>query len=307
MSDPYSILGVSKSASAADIKSAFRQLAKKNHPDQNPGDPKAKERFARINNAYDILGDADKRKQFDRGEIDSDGNPQHPGFGGFGQGGGNPFGGGFGHRGGRAFGGDADDILSEILGGLGGGQRQTTGGFGGFKQAQRPGKGTNLEAPLTVTLEQIAAGDKPSVTLPDGRKLAVTLPKPAEHGQIIRLKGQGGSGAHGGPKGDALITLKFATHPNFRADGTHLRHDAYVPLHDAYLGAKITVPTLTGKVKLTVPPLSSSGKTLRIPGKGLPGKTKAGDLLVTLHIAMPDTVDPALEALFKTQAQNAGS
>ncbi|WP_306257073.1 DnaJ C-terminal domain-containing protein [Pararhizobium sp. IMCC21322] len=329
MSDPYKILGVTKGASAADIKSAFRNLAKKNHPDQNPDDPKAKERFSRLNNAYDVIGDSEKRAQFDRGEIDGDGNPVHPGFGGGGAGGGGF--GGFGQGGGprpggasgQTFsGGGAEEILSEIFGGRGGfgrpGSGQSGPGQGGFGQggfgqagagqqgfggARRAQKGADVEGRLAITLEDFASGKKASVTLGDGRTVAVAVPIGTKDGQTIRLKGQGAPSPTGGAPGDARITVRFVPHPLFKVDGTNLRYDAPIHLHEAYLGGKIQVPTLAGRINLTVPPKSNSGSTMRIPGKGLPGKSKSGDLLVSLQIQFPDQPEPELEALMKRWAQ----
>ncbi|MEH6725146.1 MAG: DnaJ C-terminal domain-containing protein [Hyphomicrobiales bacterium] len=314
MSDPYKILGVTKGASAADIKSAFRNLAKKNHPDQNPNDPKAKERFSKINNAYDVLGDIEKRAQFDRGEIDGDGNPLHPGFGGFGQGGGARPGG----PSGQTFsGGGAEEILSEIFGGRGGFGRSgfgqggaAHGGFGqtgagpqGFGGSRRAQKGADVEGKLAITLEDLAAGKKASVILGDGRTVAVSVPKGTRDGQTIRLKGQGEPSPTGGASGDARITVRYIPHPLFKVDGTNLRYDAPIHLHEAYLGGKIQVPTLSGRVNLTVPPKSNSGSTMRIPGKGLPGKSKSGDLLVSLQIQFPDQAEPELEALMHNWAK----
>lgn len=317
MSDPYKILGVTKGASAADIKSAFRNLAKKNHPDQNPDDPKAKERFSRINNAYDVLGDSEKRAQFDRGEIDSDGNPVHPGFGGGGGGGFGGFRQGGGARPGGASGqtfagGGAEDILSEMFGGRGGAGSSGfgQGGFGqagagpqGFGGARRAQKGADVEGKLAITLEDLTAGKKASVTLGDGRTVAVAVPKGTKDGQTIRLKGQGAPSPTGGTSGDAKITVKFISHPLFKVDGANLRYDAPIHLHEAYLGGKIQVPTLSGRLNLTVPPKSNSGSTLRIPGKGLPGKSKSGDLLVSLQIQFPEQPEPDLEALMERWAQ----
>lgn len=303
MSDPYKILGVTKDASAAEIKSAFRKLAKKNHPDQNPDNPNAKDQFAKINNAYDVLGDEEKRAQFDRGEIDEVGNPKHPGFagaggfGGFRQGGGQP-GGGFSNQG-----MGAEEILKEMFGGRGGFGQQAGGGFG-RAGAGRAGhgsapKGEDLEGKLAVTLEDIFAGKKVSVNLADGRTLAVALPKGVKDGQTIRLKGQGAASPYGGASGDAKIEVKFVAHPKFKVDGKNLRYDAPIHLHEAYLGAKVQVPTMSGRINLTVPPKSNSGKTMRVPGKGLPGKSKAGDLLVTFQIHFPDQDEPELETLMQ--------
>lgn len=314
MSDPYKILGVTKGASAADIKSAFRNLAKKNHPDQNPNDPKAKERFSKINNAYDVIGDNERRAQFDRGEIDGDGNPVHPGFGGFGQGGRARSGG----QSGQPFsGGGAEEILSEIFGGRGGfgrsgfgqggpgqgGFGQTGAGHQGFGGARRAQKGADVEGKLAITLEDLAASKKISVTLADGRTVAVSVPKGTKDGQTIRLKGQGAPSPTGGTPGDAKITVRFVSHPLFKVDGANLRFDAPIHLHTAYLGGKIQVPTLSGKINLSVPPKSNSGSTMRIPGKGLPGKSKPGDLLVSLQIQFPDQAEPELDALMQRWAE----
>jgi DnaJ-class molecular chaperone len=298
MRDPYEVLGVSRTASEAEIKSAFRKLAKKHHPDTNKNDPKAKERFNEANAAYEIVGDKAKRKQFDRGEIGADGKPrfqQGPGFGGFE---------GFGQRGpqpggARTFrwstGGNGDDpfggedILSDILGGLGRGR------------AQRPQqRGEDVTATAAVTLEQLMRGEKLRVDLPTGRTVEVNVPPGTRSGQAIRLKGQGRGGAYGGPPGDALITVEFVPHPVFRVDGDALRRDVSITLDEAVLGAKIRVPTLDGPVTLTVPPNSSGGRALRLRGKGLPRAGGGhGDLLVNLRIVLPEGGDPELEALMQ--------
>jgi DnaJ-class molecular chaperone len=299
MRDPYEVLGVSRTASEAEIKSAFRKLAKKHHPDTNKTDPKAKERFNEANAAYEIVGDKAKRKQFDRGEIGADGKPrfqQGPGFGGFegfGQRGPQP-----GQGGGRTFrwstggdeGFDSDDILSDILGGFGRGRTQ-----------QRPQqRGEDFNAHAAVTLEQLVRGDKVRVELPSGRTVEVAIPPGTRSGQAIRLKGQGRNGAYGGPAGDALITIEFVPHPVFRVDGDTLRRDVSITLDEAVLGAKVRVPTLDGPVTLTVPPNSSGGRALRLKGKGLPrAGGDFGDLLVNLRIVLPEGGDPDLEALMQ--------
>lgn len=306
MSDPYKTLGVTKGASAAEIKSAFRNLAKKNHPDQNPNDPNAKDRFAKINNAYDVLGDPEKRGQFDRGEIDAAGHPVHPGFAG-GNGGFGGFGRGAQQQGGgfSSQGVGAEDILKEMFGGRAGFGQQARGGFGqqgaGAGRGNAP-KGEDVEGKVAVTLEEIAAGQKVSVKLKDGRTLAVSLPKGVKDGQVIRLKGQGSASPYGGASGDAKIEVKFVNHPLFKVDGNNLRYEAPIHLHEAYLGTKVQVPTLSGRINLTVPPKSNSGKTMRVPGKGLPGKSKAGDLLVTFLIHFPDQAEPELETLMSKWA-----
>jgi len=313
MRDPYEVLGVSKTASEAEIKSAYRKLAKKHHPDQNKTDPKAKERFSEANSAYEIVGDKVKRKQFDRGEIGADGKPRFqggpaggPGFGGFegfGQQGGQRGGAGArtfrwssggGPSGDDVFGGD--DILSEILGGF------SRGRGAGAQQAPRPqpARGEDVHATVAVTLEQLVAGEKARVELPTNRTLEVGIPAGTRSGQTIRLKGQGRPGFMGGPAGDALVTVEFVPHPVFRVEGDTLRRDVSVTLDEAVLGAKVRVPTLDGPVTLSVPPNSSGGRALRLKGKGLPrAGGDRGDLLVALRIVLPEGGDPDLEALMQ--------
>ena len=300
MRDPYKILGVERGASAAEVKSAYRKLAKKHHPDQNKSEPKAKERFAEVNSAYEILGDKDKRGQFDRGEIDADGKPRFQGFEGVRQ---RP-GGGFGGpgRGGRnarwstsgGLGGDpfnADDILSEILGGRGG---------GAGSRARSPSRGEDLSVTAAITLEQLSRGEKARVDLPTGKTYEVAVPSGTKSGHIIRLKGMGRAGTLGGGSGDVLITIEFVPHPLFKVDGDALRADLCVTLDEAVLGAKVQVPTLEGPVTISVPAKSDGGRPMRLKGKGLPKAGGGrGDLLVTLRIVLPKEGDPELEALMK--------
>jgi DnaJ-class molecular chaperone len=310
MRDPYEVLGVSRTASESEIKSAFRKLAKKHHPDQNKTDPKAKERFGEVNSAYEIVGDKAKRKQYDKGEIDAEGKPRFQGFeGGFppGAGRGGPGGGPFGAGSTRTYrwssGGAADgdpfaseDILSEILGGFGRGARSGRG-----PQAQPQSvRGGDVTATAGITLEQLVKGEKARVDLPTGRTVEVAIPPGTKSGQTIRLKGQGRPGALGGQPGDALVTVDFVPHPLFRVDGDGLRRDLAITLDEAVLGAKVRVPTLDGPVTMTVPPKSSGGRALRLKGKGLPRPGGGrGDLLVTLRIVLPEGGDPELEALMK--------
>ena len=305
MRDPYEVLGVSRTASESEIKSAFRKLAKKHHPDQSK-EPQAKERFAEVNSAYEIVGDKDKRRQFDHGEIGADGKPRFQGFEGFGRGahpggggrtfrwsGGGP-GGGFGGGGGGEF--SADDILSDILGGLG---RGAGGARGGARQ--RAQRGQDVTATAAVTLEQIVHGEKARVDLPTGRTVEISVPVGTRPGQVIRLKGQGQPGALGGRPGDALVTIEFVPHPLFKVEGDTLRREIAITLDEAVLGAKVRVPTLDGPVTLSVPPKSSGGRALRLKGKGLPRSGGGrGDLLVTLKIVLPEGGDADLEALMKT-------
>ncbi len=319
MRDPYSVLGVSKSASAADIKGAYRKLAKKLHPDANKSDPKAASRFSELNAAYEIVGDDDKRKAFDRGEIDAEGKPRFQGFEGAGQrgGAGGPFGGqegGFetftwgpegmqrsgGRGGGGARGGGFEDVLRDMFGGLGGAARARRGGGGGgfqFEEDEIPqAPGRDVTATTTITLEEAAKGTTRRVLLPTGKELEVKVPAGLTDGQQIRLKGQG-LAAPGGKAGDVLITVSIAPHHLFERDGNDLRIELPVTLYEAVLGAKVRVPTLDGAVELSIPPNTSSGRTFRLKGKGFPAKSGAGDLMATVRIVLPESSDQALDEL----------
>ncbi|MEO8668736.1 MAG: DnaJ C-terminal domain-containing protein [Bauldia sp.] len=305
MRDPYEVLGVKRSASEAEIKSAFRKLAKKHHPDRNANDPKAKERFAELNSAYEVVGDKDKRPQFDRGEIGADGKPKFQGFPGGGAGGFEGFGQGAPGGGARTFrwstqGGPGegdpladDDILSQLFGG--GGRARATGG------RQRPVRGEDVSATAAITLEQLLKGEKARVDLPTGRTVDIAVPPGTGPGKVIRLKGQGRPSPSAGPAGDALVTVEFVPHPHFRVEGDTLRSDVPVTLDEAVLGGKVRVPTLDGSVTMSIPANSSGGRTLRLKGKGLPkAGGERGDLLVTLKIMLPEGGDRELEALMKT-------
>jgi DnaJ-class molecular chaperone len=298
MRDPYQVLGVSRAATEAEIKQAYRKLAKKHHPDQNKSDPKAKERFSEVNSAYEIVGDKQKRGQFDRGEIGADGKPRFQGFEGFGAG---PGGAGRGSRRSNSGAGadpfSTDDIISEILGGF-----SRSGGAGGRARAAR---GEDVTVTAAVTLDQFVRGEKARVDLPTGRAVEVAIPPGARPGQTIRLKGQGRPGALGGPAGDVLITIDFIPHPLFRVEGDTLRRDLPVTLDEAVLGTKLRVDTLDGPVTLNVPPKSSGGRTLRLKGKGLPRSGgDRGDLLVSLRIVLPEGSDPELETLMRKWRQS---
>lgn len=305
MRDPYQVLGVAKTADAAEIKKAFRKLAKKYHPDQS-SDPKAKEKFAEVSQAYEIVGDEKKRTAFDRGEIDAEGKPRFQGFEGFGAGGGpwtsarrGP--GGFESYefnmggGGPGAGFDASDLFSELFGGRRG------AGRAGPQTGRSVPRGEDVAAHVTVSLTEAVHGTKTRVTLPTGRTLEVTVPAGIDDGQQIRLKGQGHQSPFGGEPGDAMVTVKIAKHGHFRVDGRDLRLDLPLTLYEAVLGAKINVPTLDGMVELNVPAGSNGGRTLRLRGKGLPaqGTESAGDLLVTLRIMLPDDPDPDLVSLMR--------
>lgn len=294
MRDPYTVLGVTKSADAAEVKKAFRKLAKKYHPDQSK-DPKAKERFSEVNGAYEILGDEQKRASFDRGEIDAEGKPRYQGFEGFGQGaaqgfdfndfaGASPFG-----RGARSSAGvDPTDFFSDLL---------NNAARGGRRAA--PARGEDVTAAVNITLEEAVAGTAARVTLPTGRTLEVKVPAGIEDGKAIRLKGQGHPGQSGGANGDAIVTVQIDPHRLFQIDGRDLRIDLPVSLYEAVLGGKIAVPTLDGVVEISLPPGANRGRTLRLRGKGLPSPRGAGDMLVTPRITLPEGGDPDLEDLMR--------
>jgi len=300
--DPYQELGVSRGASADEVRKAFRKLAKQNHPDTNPNNKEAEERFKRVSAAFDILGDVDKRKKFDAGEIDADGRETARGFAGgsgpWGPGPG-PGAGGFSRRSGGFNpdeGVDLGDILGEMFGGGGGGAaaggRGGRGaGFGGFTQ-----RGSDVRARLEIDLEDAIRGGKKRIAFSDGRTIDVTIPKGAQEGQTLRLKGQGHPG-RGGP-GDAFIELSIAAHPIFRQEGEVLIMDVPVTVYDAVLGGKVEAPTPDGPVTLTVPAGANTGTRLRLKGRGLSdSKGHRGDLFARLTVVLPDTVDPELEAL----------
>jgi len=286
MPDPYTILGVSRSASEKDIKSAYRRLAKELHPDRNQGKPDASEKFGQITSAYDLLSDKDKRAQYDRGEIDGDGNPAAPfGFGGGGGGGGQ---GGFRHDGFEGFaarpGDGAGPDLGDLFEGLFGGRGAANGGFGGRRAA--PPRGANMVYRLVVPFVDAATRAPQRITLKDGKTIDLKLPAGIENGQQVRLPGKGEPGP-GGP-GDALVTIELGAHPVFERDGDNIRIDVPITLDEAVAGARIKVPTVDGAVMLTVAPGTTGGKTLRLKGKGFSRKDgDRGDQLVTLHIDLP--------------------
>jgi len=287
--DPYQELGVARSASADEIRQAFRKLAKQLHPDKNPGDKKSEERFKRVSAAFDLLGDDEKRKKFDRGEIDADGHEVmrgHPNQGGYSTGG-SPFQEGFNAR---FEGVDLDEILGDVFGARGGGR-----GFGGFDR-----KGADVRAQLEIDLEEAVLGGKKRISFSDGRVLDVNIPKGATDHQVLRLKGQGSPGRTS--PGDALIELVIRPHPIFRREGDGLVMDLPVSVPDAVLGGKVEAPTPEGPVTLTVPKGSNSGVTLRLKGRGLPdaSKAKRGDLLARLVVTLPDEPDPELERFAET-------
>jgi DnaJ-class molecular chaperone len=308
MRDPYEVLGVPRGASAAAIKSAYRKLAKKHHPDANKNDPKSAARFSELNSANEIIGDEDKRKQFDRGEIDAEGKPRFQGF----PGGGDPRArgaspGGFqshtfrtGGAGAGGFGGGGgfEDILNSMFGGAGArGARPGAGGTFEFD----PGSvalDLDLSVAMTVSLEEAVKGAEKRIRLPTGKELNVRIPAGVTAGQQIRLKGQGETAA-GHPPGDLLITVSIAPHAFFKVDGSDLRVDLPITLYEAVLGGKIRAPTLGSAVELSIPKNTSSGRTFRLKGKGLPKPGGTGDLFVTTRIMLPDGNDAELETLMQ--------
>jgi DnaJ-class molecular chaperone len=301
MKDPYEVLGVSKTASEAEIKKAFRTLAKKHHPDKHAGDAAAQKKFQEISGAYDILGDKEKRAQYDAGAIGPDGNPRGfdprqggSGFQGhpFGQGfGGQGFGGGgrefhfsFGDEPGAAAG--FEDIFADLMGG---GRR----GRGSPRQA----RGEDFSAQVTVSFEEAANGGTRRVVLQNGEQIDVKIPAGVKDGQVVRVKGRGGAGRGGAANGDILLTVSVAPHPFMTRDGNDIRMDLPISLKEAVLGGKVPVPTLTGTVALSVPPNSNTGSVLRLKGKGIAahGSTPAGDLDVRLVVTLPERPDEALK------------
>ena len=283
MADPYKTLGVERTASEADIKKAYRKLAKELHPDRNKDNPKATERFSQATQAYDLLNDKDKRARFDRGEIDGDGNPAAP-FG-FGQGGGGTPGGFRGTDFGNGQSADVNDLFEGLFGGAqrGGG---FAGGFGGFGRRQPPAKGGNVAYKLNVPFTDAATLSAQRITLADGKTIDLKLPAGFDNGQQMRLSGKGDPGPGG--NGDAIVTINVQSHRFFTRDGDNVRLDLPVTLAEAVLGAGVPVPTVEGAVKLTVPAGSTSGKTLRLRGRGFHRKDGTrGDQLVTLLVDLP--------------------
>jgi DnaJ-class molecular chaperone len=311
MLDPYRVLNVPRSADAAAIKAAYRKLAKTLHPDANPGDPRAEQRFKDVTRAYHLLSDPKRRAQFDRGEIDVDGRRRAPfGFGGFGgaasgeagRGGAGGFEsffekafgsgfrrGGFGTAGGGGAGsGGAEAVFEELLRNRSRGPRDT---------ARQRVRGADVRERLELDFMAAARGGRQRLYLDDGRTLEVEVPPATTDGQVLRLKGQGTPGFLGGEPGDVLVEVAVKPHPYFTLKGHHVQLELPISLDEAVLGASITVPTIDGNVRVHVPPMSNSGQTLRLKGRGLPGpKGTRGDQLVRLVIHLPERPDPALKA-----------
>lgn len=282
MTDPYQTLGVAKDATADDIRRAYRKLAKKHHPDLNPGNKAAEDTFKAVSAANDLLSDPDKRARFDRGEIDAAGDPraERAGYRSYADtGAGARYGGG--HE--AAMGDIFADLFSQS-----------------FERGHRPAKGRDAGYTLAVDFVDAVAGTQQRLSLPDGRTLDVRVPPGMEDGQTLRLRGQGNEGSNGGPAGDALITVTIRPHPVFRREGNDIHLDLPVTLKEAVLGGRVTIPTVTGSVTMTIPGRSDTGKVLRLRGRGVPaqGSRPAGDQLVVLKVVVPDA-DAALEAFLR--------
>ncbi|MCB1885880.1 MAG: J domain-containing protein [Geminicoccaceae bacterium] len=297
----YRVLGLGRDASDADIQKAYRRLAKSSHPDLHPGDKAAEERFKTLARANDILGDKDKRALYDQGLIDDDGNEVHPGFnGGFRArpGGGRTSTGGFSFRAGAGAGG-FDDVLKDLFGNARPGGRGGFDGGAGFEP-----RGGDVRSTLRVGFIEAARGATRRVVLPDGRTLDVKVPAGAEDGQTLRLRGQGGPAPGGlGKAGDLLVTLEIEPHARFRRDGVDVHLDQPVPLAVAVAGGSVRVPTLDGEVSLKVPAWTSSGKVMRLKGRGVARAKHQGDQLVRLLVDLPEKPDPDLKAALERWAR----
>ena len=283
--DPYKVLGLSSDATQDEIQKAYRRLAKKHHPDLNPGDRAAEEKFKQVSAAYDLLGDEEKRRRFDRGEIDAQGaeRPRHRYY--------------------RAYADAAadhpyasrtgfqdfadEDIFAQFF--SQGGER--------FREVRM--RGADLRVHLRIDFLDAVRGARRTLTLPDGTSMNLNIPAGVEDGQVLRLRGKGAAGVNGGEPGDALIELEIGTHPFFSREGRDIHLDLPVTLDEAILGGKIEVPTPTGRVTMTVPAGANTGRTLRLRGKGVQGKPK-GDELVHLKIVLPERIDPELEPFMRS-------
>lgn len=303
MSDLYQLLGVTKTASEKEIKSAYRRLAKKYHPDVNQNDPKIAEKFQKITAAYDLLSNKEKRQQYDAGQIDDQGNPTSPFGGGFGGGssaGGNPFGaGGFDFGGSGGF---SEDIFSSIFGGGMGGRKGTEWRANYQASAQ---KGANHSYTLKVGFLEAALGASRQITLGDGKNVSLKIPPGITNHEKLRLKGKGSPGQNGGPAGDAIIEILVADHAYFKREGLTIHLNLPLTVYEAYLGSKVKVPTIHGPLTLTIPAKSQSGTALRLKGKGIHKGAQKGDQIVTLQIMLPDTPNDSFEKAVKEMETNA--
>ena len=282
--DPYSVLGVARTATPDEISRAFRKLAKELHPDVNPNNKAATERFKKVSTANELLSDADKRRKFDRGEIDASGEPRR-GY----QTHGAPYG-----NSARRPSGPGDDFgVGDIFDGL----------FGNRSRGPTAMRGQDLRYTLEVDLLEAVTGTKKRVTLPEGGTLDLAVPEGVTDGQVLRLKGRGAAGPQGGEAGDALVEIKVKPHAQFKRVGDDITIELPITIDEAILGAKVEVPTVTGRVHLSIPKGTSSGKTFRLKGKGVANKTGGGDELVTVRIVLPDTIDESLSYFFSEWRQ----
>ena len=288
--DLYQRLGLKRGASEAEIKKAYRSLAKQLHPDRNKDKPDAAKRFSEVTHAYDLLSDKDKRARYDRGEIDEDGNPKMPfggGFGGYTSRGPQPGGAGFENFNfGGADGADISDLFEGLFGGASGG-RTRSGPFGSFRQRARvPQKGADVAYRLKIPFEDAVGLKSQRITLADGKTIDLKLPQGVEDGTKTRLGGKGAEGPDG--RGDAIVTVEIAPHRFYTRDGNNIRLTLPVTVREAVLGAKVKVPTPDGAVMLSIPKGTTSGKVLRLKGRGFAAKDgKRGDQLVTAEIDVP--------------------
>ena len=284
-SDPYELLGVKRDASQKDIQAAYRKLAKKLHPDLNPGDKAAEEKFKTVSAAYALLQDEEKRARFDKGEIDGSGAEQAAPRSYYRDYAAQPGAASERYSGTDGFSdfGSADDIFASF--------------FSRQGRARPAAGGGDLRYSMEISLRDAANGGKHQITLPDGPTLDLQIPAGTRDGQTLRLRGKGVAGSSGSAAGDALIDITIAPDGFFRLDGDDIRMDVPISLREAVLGGKIAIPTLSGQVSVTLPPHSNSGKTLRLKGKGFPTKGgKKGDAYVSLTVKLPDQPDPALTA-----------
>lgn len=289
--DPYATLGVTRNASDEDIRRAFRKLAKELHPDISKGN---EERFKKVSSAYEILGDAEKRRAYDRGEIDGRGDPRHPGFRQYARGARAGAGAGAGPGGFDEFG--FGDIFSDIFGSMGRGAGQRT---------NFTAKGQDVRYTLEVDFLEAALGATKRVTLPGGGMLDLNVPAGVTDGQSLRLKGKGQRGVGGADPGDALVEVRVRPHPQFKREDDDILLDLPITIDEAVLGAKVEVPTISGRVQLTLPKGTSSGRVFRMKGKGVKsaGRSEPGDQLVTVRIVLPEKIDDTLAYFFSEWRQ----